>query len=108
MSKCLCSRCGQLQTYKEITIPIKYGFNDKQHVLIDGIERVCTVCGWHVEDIETTEINRQIALEALKSGHIYKEEKGDTVNASGEAKSESDGETVTDYTSDMTAEVKIA
>ena len=65
-NKCLCSNCHKMQTYKEIQIPIKYSFNMKTDLLIDGIERVCSVCGWHVDDIETTRINREIAENKLK------------------------------------------
>lgn len=71
MSKSLCSRCHTVQPYNEIKVPIKYGFNDKDHVLIDGIERVCAVCGYHVDDIEVSRINHDIAKEALESGKGY-------------------------------------
>ena len=64
--KCPCNKCHKMQTYNEITIPIQYGFNCKKSVLIDGIERVCSVCGWHVDDIETWEINKEIAESALQ------------------------------------------
>ena len=64
--KTLCSKCCKEQPYEEKTVKINYGFNDKEHVLIDGIERICTVCGWHVDDIETSALNRDIALKALQ------------------------------------------
>lgn len=64
--QCVCSRCHAMQSYKEITVPIKYGFNCKKSVLIDGIERVCSVCGWHVDDIETCKINRELAEKCLE------------------------------------------
>ena len=71
MNKSLCSRCHTVQPYNEIKVPIKYGFNDKDHVLIDGIERVCVVCGYHVDDIEVSRINHDIAKEALENGKGY-------------------------------------
>ncbi len=64
----LCSRCHQLQPCEDKTIQINYGFNDKEHVLIDGIERVCKVCGWHVDDTEVSVLNHDIAIKALNSG----------------------------------------
>ena len=68
--QCLCSRCHKMQPYKEITVPIKYGFNCKISVLIDGIERICSVCGWHVDDIKTTEINQINAEKKIADGDI--------------------------------------
>ena len=59
--KCLCSNCHKIQTYKEITVPIKYSLNMKTNVMIDGIEHVCTVCGWYVNNTETDRLNREIA-----------------------------------------------
>ena len=63
--QCVCNKCHSMQTYYEINVPIQYGFNSKQSVLIEGIERVCSVCGWHVDDIETTRINHDIAVSLL-------------------------------------------
>ena len=65
--KCVCNKCHKEQSYVEVTVPIQYGFNCKQKVLIDGIERRCAVCGWHVDDIATWEINRQIAEKMLQN-----------------------------------------
>ena len=91
----LCSKCCKVQPYNEITVPIKYGFNDKKHVLIQGVERICTVCGWHVDDIETTQINRQLALDALEAGNLYIEEKKrDTVYAPTENETDTTAETL--------------
>lgn len=65
--KCVCNKCHKEQPYIETTVQIQYGFNCKQSVLIDGIERVCSVCGWHVDDIMTTEINSETAKNNLKN-----------------------------------------
>ncbi len=94
----ICSRCHTIQPYNEIRIPIKYGFNDKQHVLIDGIEHVCSVCGWHVNDIETTQINKKLAEEALQAGRLYKESQSDTVYASDAVKETDEAEEITENT----------
>ena len=64
-NKCVCNKCHKTQTYLEVKIPIQYGFNTKKSVQIEGIERVCSVCGWHVDDIETTRINSEIAKSML-------------------------------------------
>lgn len=60
-----------VQPYNEVEKPIKYGFNDKKYIIINGIERVCSVCGWHVDDMATTEINRQRAIEAQNGDKRY-------------------------------------
>lgn len=65
--QCVCNKCHKTQSYKEVPIQIQYGLNCKQSVLIDGIERICAVCGWHVDDIATTEINSEIAKEKLRN-----------------------------------------
>lgn len=62
----ICNKCHKSQPYKEITIPIQYGFNGKQSVLIDGVERICTVCGWHVDDVEVSRINSEMAKKKLQ------------------------------------------
>ena len=58
---CVCNKCHKEQPYIEQTVPIQYGFNCKKTILIEGIERVCAVCGWHVDDIEVSRINKEIA-----------------------------------------------
>ena len=63
--QCVCSRCHAMRPYIEQIVPINYGINCKTKVLIDGIERVCSVCGWHVDDIETCKINKEIAEKAM-------------------------------------------
>ena len=63
---CVCNKCHKEQTYIEQTIPIQYGLNCKQSVLINGIERVCSVCGWHVDDVEVSKINQKIARDILQ------------------------------------------
>ena len=64
--RCVCNKCHKTVTYKEITIPIQYGFNCKQSVQIEGIERVCSECGWHVDDVEVSLLNHNIAMEVLQ------------------------------------------
>ena len=63
--KCVCNKCHKEQTYVEVSVPIQFGFNCKQKVLIEGIERRCSVCGWHVDDIEVSRINTEIAEQEL-------------------------------------------
>lgn len=67
--KCLCSKCCTVQPCEDVKVQINYGFNDKKHVLIEGIERVCKVCGWHVDDIEVSKINHDLAVKALEAGN---------------------------------------
>ena len=64
--KTLCSWCHKTQPYREVTVQINYGFNDKEHILIDGVERLCEVCGKPVDHPETTQINHDIVVAELE------------------------------------------
>ena len=63
--KCVCNKCHKEVSYIEVSVPISYGLNCKKKVEIEGIERQCSICGWHVDDIEVDNINREIALKVI-------------------------------------------
>lgn len=66
----VCNKCHSLQTYEEHTVPLQYSLNGKITVQIDGIERRCSKCGWHVDDVEVSMINQLTAKEVLQNQSV--------------------------------------